>query len=63
MKMKINKYFLKVVQDYALSLTSTISVLSMNEKRLQSLSLDFDRVYVYSKNNALSGHWGVKPYL
>ena len=32
MQIKTNKHFLKVVQGYAQSLTSTISVLSMKEK-------------------------------
>ena len=38
-KWKTNKYFLKVVQDNALSPTSTISVLPRMGKELQSLDL------------------------
>ena len=39
MQIKTNKHFLKVVQGYALSLTSIISILPMNKKRDYNLSI------------------------
>ena len=40
MQIKTNKHFLKVIQGYALSLMSTVSILSMKEKGITiSLSL------------------------
>ena len=55
-KQKSNKHFLKVVQGDALSLTSTVSILSMMKMGLQSLDLNFGRILVSKR--ALSGHWG-----
>ena len=41
--------FLKVVQGYSLSLTSTVDILSIKTQRLQSLNIYFDRVSVLKK--------------
>ena len=44
--LKTRKHFLKVVQGYSLHLTSTVAILPIIIKRLQSLRIYFGRVSV-----------------
>ena len=52
--LKIRKHFLKVVQGYSLFLTSTIAILPISIKGLQSLSIYFHRVSVKQKDPSLA---------
>ena len=49
-----------MVQGDALSLTSIVSVLPIIRKGLQSLNINFGRVFV--SKSALFGHWGDPIY-